>query len=63
MNGGIFLAALLPTILVVVAGLWLIVRLRVKGEGERYEHREYHPDEGRPGNGKRGNGHAPTGRP
>jgi uncharacterized membrane protein len=35
----VFLAALLPIMLVLVAGVALIVYLRNKSEGDRYQHR------------------------
>lgn len=34
-------AALVPTMLILVAGITPIGHLRVRGEGERYRHREY----------------------
>jgi hypothetical protein len=55
--------ALLPTILLAVAGVVLIEHLRIKEGGERYQHREHRPDEqSGNGNGHAGNGHSPPGR-
>ena len=48
---------LLPTIVLLLAAVVLIERLRVHGEGERYQHREYRPDKDQQhGNGSRRNG-------
>jgi hypothetical protein len=47
----VFLAALLPTMLVLVAGVALIVYLRNKSEGDRYQHTEYRVDEKQLGDG------------
>ena len=56
-------AALVPTMLILVAGITLIEHLRVKGEGDRYRHREYRADEDPShGNGSRGNGRSGNGR-
>lgn len=55
-------AALVPTMVILVAGITLIEHLRVKGEGERYRHRESRADEepcycnGSRGEGRSGNG-------
>jgi hypothetical protein len=58
--------AMLPTILLAVAGVVLIEHLRIKEGGERYQHKEHRPDEqsgnGHGGNGHRGNGDTPPGR-
>jgi hypothetical protein len=37
--------ALLPTLVILAAAIVLIEHLRVKGAGERYQHREYRADE------------------
>lgn len=55
--------ALLPTMLILVAGITLIEHLRVRGAGERYRHREYRGDEDPShGNGSRRNGRSGNGR-
>jgi hypothetical protein len=57
--------ALLPTILLAVAGVVVLEHLRIKEGAERYQHKEHRPDQ-EPGhgngNGSSGNGHAPPGR-
>lgn len=57
-------AALVPTLVILAGGIAVIEHLRVKGEGERYQHREYRVDE-EPGhgNGKSVNGKSANGRP
>jgi len=56
-------AALVPTAIFLIAGIALIEHLRVKGEGRRYEHKEFRVDEQpRRGNGKSANGHSGNGR-
>lgn len=58
--------ALLPTILLAVAGVVLIERLRIREGADRYQFREYRPDKDREhGNGNHGthrNGSGPGGR-
>ena len=54
--------ALLPTIILAVAGVFLIERLRIREGGERYQFREYRPDKDREhgnGNGVHRNGSGP----
>jgi hypothetical protein len=53
---------LLPTIVLLVAGVWVIERLRVKEGGERYQHDEYRVDEDTMGGNGGGNGHHRRGR-
>jgi hypothetical protein len=53
--------ALLPTIVLAVAGVVLIERLRIREGGDRYQFREYRPDRDREhGNGSNGNGSHPS---
>jgi hypothetical protein len=54
---------LLPAVLFAVAGAVLIVYLRNRDEGDRYQHEEYRPEQPPgTGNGTAGNGHGPPGR-
>jgi hypothetical protein len=58
----VVLAALLPIMLVLVAGVALIVYLRNKSEGDRYQHTEYRVDEKQLGDGN-GKSKSGKGRP
>ena len=57
MSGWEVVIALMPTMLIVAAGIVVIERLRVKSGEERYQYGEYRLDEeGNHNNGVNGNG-------
>jgi hypothetical protein len=54
--------AIIPTILLAVAGVVLIERLRIKEGEQGYQHEEYRPEPRTGGgNGASSNGHGPPG--